>query len=141
MNPIIKNILAVIIGVIIGSMVNIGIIMISPLIIPPPAGANLDTMEGLIAAMPSFQIKHFIFPFLAHAIGTFAGAFVAAKIAATYKLQLAIGVGVYFLLGGISAVYMIPGPLWFAILDLVVSYIPMAFLAGKLADKKNNSFI
>jgi len=36
MNPIIKNILAVLAGVVLGSAVNMGIIMISGSIIPPP---------------------------------------------------------------------------------------------------------
>ena len=37
---------------------------------------------------------------------------------------------------GISAVMMIPAPLWFNVLDLVVAYIPMAYLGGKLVAKK-----
>src|SRR5215203_478858 len=135
MNPVLKNVLAVIAGVIVGSLVNMGIIMISPFIIPPPEGANVDTMEGLQASIHLFEFKHFIFPFLAHAIGTFVGAFVTASLAATYKQRLALAVGIWFLIGGISAVFIIPGPTWFAVLDLVVSYIPMAVIAGRLADK------
>ena len=47
---ILKNILAVVISLIIGGMLNISIIMVSGSVIPPPAGANLTTMEGLQAA-------------------------------------------------------------------------------------------
>ncbi len=80
MKPGVKNILAVIAGAILGSAVNMGIIMVSGSFIPPPNGADITTMEGLKASMHLFQPKHFIFPFLAHALGTFAGAFLAAKI-------------------------------------------------------------
>jgi len=135
MSPIVRNILAVIAGIILGSLVNIGLVSISGSIIPPPAGADMTTPEGVKAAMPLMETKHFIFPFLAHALGTLAGAFTAAKIAATRKMTFALVIGLFFLIGGIAAVFMIPAPTWFAVLDLVVAYVPMAYLGGKLAGK------
>jgi len=135
MNPIVRNILAVITGAILGSIVNMGIIMISGSIIPPPEGADVTTTEGLKAAMHLFQPKHFIMPFLAHALGTFAGALIAGLIAATHKMKFALGIGVLFLLGGIASVFMLPSPVWFTILDLVVAYIPMAYIAGKIVSR------
>ena len=137
MNPIIKNILAIIAGVIIGSSVNMGIIMVSGSVIPPPEGADVTTTEGLKASMHLFQPKHFIFPFLAHAIGTFTGAFLAVLIAANHKIKFALGIGVFFLAGGIASVVMLPSPTWYNIVDLVGAYIPMAYLAGKSAVQKN----
>jgi hypothetical protein len=59
MKPIVKNILAVIVGLIAGSLVNMGIIMISGSIIPPPEGVDNTTMEGLKAGMHLFQPIHF----------------------------------------------------------------------------------
>jgi len=88
--------------------------------------------------MHLFEPKHFIFPFLAHALGTFVGAFVAAMIAANHKMKFAMSIGGFFLLGGISSVFMLPSPTRFTVLDLAVAYIPMAYLAGKLAMKNNN---
>lgn len=73
MKPIVRNILAVVAGMIFGSIVNMGIIMISGSIIHPPAGADVTTIEGLKASMHLFEPQHFIFPFLAHAIGTLTG--------------------------------------------------------------------
>jgi len=136
MNPMIRNILAVLAGVILGSMVNMGIIMLSSSIIPPPEGADLTTEAGLKASMHLMQPKHFIMPFLAHALGTLAGAFVTAVIAISRKMNLALTVGVLFLAGGISMVFMLPSPTWFTLLDLIGAYLPMAYLGGKLAIKK-----
>lgn len=136
MNPILKNILAVIAGVVLGSIVNMGLIMISGSIIPPPDGVDVTNMESLKANMHLFEPKHFIFPFLAHALGTLAGAFVAALIAATHKMKFALGIGAFFLLGGIANVFMLPSPTWFAVLDLVGAYIPMGWLGGRLAAGK-----
>ena len=141
MNPVIKNILAIIIGVILGSAINMGIITISGFIIPPPAGSDITTTEGLKASMHLFEPRHFIFPFLAHALGTFAGAFFAALIAANHKLKFAMGIGIFFLAGGIASVFMLPSPLWYTLLDLGLAYIPMGYLAGRLAAGPQNAEI
>jgi len=136
MNPIIRNILAVVAGIIIGGAVNMGIILISSSIIPPPEGADITTMEGLKASMHLMQPKHFIMPFLAHALGTLVGAYIAATIAVNHKLKFALAIGGWFLLGGIVNIFMLPSPIWFTVVDLAGAYIPMAYLGGKLATKK-----
>lgn len=132
MHPTMRNILAIIAGFVIGGMVNMGLIMLSGSIIPPPAGADLTTPEGIQAAASLLEPKHFIFPFLAHALGTLSGAVVAAWIAASNKMRLAYVIGLVTLAGGIYAAYIIPAPTWFVALDLLVAYIPMAYLGGKL---------
>lgn len=133
MHPILRNILAVVLGLVVGSAVNMGIIMISGSIIPPPNGADITTMEGLKSTMHLFGPEHYIFPFLAHALGTLVGAFVAAKIAATNKIKFALAIGAFFFLGGAINAYMLPAPTWFLILDLAGAYFPMAYLGKKLA--------
>jgi hypothetical protein len=139
MSPVLRNFLAVVAGFIVGSIVNMGIISLSGAIIPPPAGADVTTSEGLKATMHLFEPKHFIFPFLAHALGTFAGALVTTLLAVYNKIRLALVVGFFFLAGGVASVYLLPSPTWFAVLDLVVAYIPMAYLAGKLASGRNKA--
>jgi len=133
MNPILKNILATITGIILGSIVNMGIIMLSGSIIPPPNGADVTTMESLKATMHLFEPKHFIFPFLAHALGALTGAFMAALIAVNHKMKFALGIGIFFMLGGITNAIMLPSPTWFIVLDIAIAYIPMGYLGGKLA--------
>ncbi len=135
MNPIFRNVLAVVAGAVIGSIINMGIITISGSVIPPPEGADVTTMEGLKASLHLFQPRHFIMPFLAHALGTLAGAFIASKFAASYYLRAALIVGVLFLAGGITNVTMLPAPMWFNVLDLVAAYLPMAYLGNKLAGR------
>lgn len=130
-----RNILAVLIGLVVGSGVNMGLVTIGHRIIPLPAGANVATMEGLAAAMPSFGPEQFLFPFLAHALGTLAGALLAFLIAKTSRQALAYVVGVAFLAGGTMSVVMLPAPLWFNAVDLLFAYLPMAWLAGKLGGR------
>ena len=50
-----KNILAVIAGIIIGGAVNMGLIMISGSLIPPPEGVNPADMESLKANIHLFD--------------------------------------------------------------------------------------
>ncbi|MDP5062529.1 MAG: hypothetical protein NWP64_11475, partial [Maribacter sp.] len=126
---------AVVAGIVVGSLVNMGIIMISGSIIPPPEGADITTMEGLKASIRLFEAKHFIFPFLAHALGTLVGAFIATKIAATRKMTMALLVGLFFLIGGTANIVMLGGPMWFTALDIIVAYMPMGYLGYILAKK------
>ena len=132
MGKILKNTMAVIGGIIFGSIVNMGIINISGSIIPPPPGADVTTTEGLKASIHLFEPKHFLFPFLAHAIGTFTGALLASFVAETNKIQFSLVIGIFFLVGGIASIFLFPAPIWFIVLDLVVAYIPFSLIAGKI---------
>ncbi|KAA9129638.1 hypothetical protein F3N42_14840 [Marinihelvus fidelis] len=132
MNTTVRNILAVVAGLLVGSAVNMGLVTLSGNIIPPPAGADVTTVDGLKASMHLFEPRHFVFPFLAHALGTFVGALVAVLIAETRRYLVAMIIGVFFLLGGITNAMMLPAPPWFMTLDLVVAYLPMAWLAARL---------
>lgn len=127
-NSLTFQILAIISGLILGSGVNILLINISSSIIPPPNGIDTSTMEGLTAALPLFEPKHYLFPFLAHAGGTFIGAMFSTLIAKRKQFILAMIIGCLFLLGGILNVVMLPSPLWFSLVDLILAYLPMAYL-------------
>jgi hypothetical protein len=63
MSPTLKNVLVVLLGIVVGSIVNMGIIMISSSIIPPPAGVDVSDMESLKSSMYLFETKNFIFPY------------------------------------------------------------------------------
>lgn len=135
MNPVLKNILAFIVGWILGSIVNMLLINAGHALMPIE-GLDPQDMESMKEIMPTADAKYFLFPFLAHALGTLVGAFLAAKIAASHKMKLALVVGGFFFLGGIAVNYMIPGPTWFAVVDILLAYIPMAWIGGKLAGDK-----
>lgn len=129
-----KLALALLVGLVCGSVVNMGIVTLGPMLILPPAGADMTTAEGIAAAMPLLEPKHFLAPFLAHALGSLVGACVAALIATTRRSPVAYAVGALFLAGGIAASTMIPAPTWFIALDLLAAYIPMAWIGLRVAD-------
>ena len=133
-----RNVLAVVGGVLVGGVVNTALVVVGPQIIPPPAGVDMTTAEGLQAGMPLLQARHFVFPFLAHAVGTLVGAAVTARLAASRHRQLGLVVGVIFLLGGVAAARMIPAPVWFVALDLLAAYLPMAWLGAHVARRASS---
>ena len=80
-----RNFLGTILGLIVGGNVNIAIVNISTDIIPGPAGADVKTMEGLQKSIHLFEPKHFLMPFLAHALGTLVAALLASLIAKSHR--------------------------------------------------------
>lgn len=138
MNPIVRNILAAVVGFFIGSVVNMGLVTIGMSVVPLPEGTDVSTMAALRESMKVLTPVNFLFPLLGHALGTLVGAFVAAKLAASHNLKFAIGIGVLFLMGGIAMILNCGGPLWFIVTDLLLAYIPMALLGGYLAGGKRS---
>ena len=128
MKTIFKNILVLLGGCVFGSVVNMGLIIAGNQLIP-----MADGMNPMDATM--WEIKYFIFPFLAHAIGTLSGAFIVARYTASHHMILAISIGIFFLLGGISMVFIMPAPVWFIVADLSLAYIPMGWYGWKLTDQ------
>jgi hypothetical protein len=135
MPKLLRVVLSVVLGLLAGSAVNMGLIMVSGQVIPPPSGADVTTMEGLKASLHLFQPRHFLFPFLAHALGTLVGAFAACLSAPQRSPTPAYVVGGFFLLGGIANVVLLPAPLWFSAVDLLLAYLPAAWLGQWLAGR------
>jgi hypothetical protein len=139
MNPVLKNILVAVAAAVVGSIANMSLVILGGVVVPPPAGYDLNTMEGLAAAMPQMQPMHFLFPFLAHAVGTLVGALIVARFAASRQLQISLIIGSLFFVGGLQMVMELPSPMWFNVLDLGLAYFPMALLAHKLGRSKTAS--
>ena len=132
MPNLLRNVLAVVAGIVIGGVVNMALVTLSPSLIPPPAGVDVNDPESLSKGIHLFEPRHFIMPFLAHALGTLAGALAAYLIAAAHRRQMAYVIGILFLCGGVAASFMIPAPAWFIALDLLVAYLPMAWVATQI---------
>ena len=138
MNPILKNILAVLLGWLAGSAVNMGIVLAGHTV-SPISGIDPNDMKSLADIMPTLSFKYFIFPFLAHAFGALFGALIAGLIAASHKMKFALSIGGLFLLGGIIVSFMIPAPVWFTATDIIIAYIPMSWIGGKIALRYSKS--
>lgn len=127
-----RSFFSIIIGFTIGSAVNMLFIELGNYLFPIP-GVNPQNLVDLKISFPSLDFKYFIFPFLAHSIGTLSGAFITTQIAKKHQLLLSIIIGVLFLFGGIYMVFLLSGPVWFIISDLLIAYIPMAWFGFKIS--------
>ncbi len=136
MPPLLRNILAVIVGLVVCMAVNVFLIALSISVIPLPEGINPNDAKSIADNIDRYEVKHFIFPFLAHGLGSLIGAYIAALVAATQKMIFAVVIGVVHMIGGITMAFLIPAPTWFIILDLGAAYLPAAWLGGKLACRR-----
>lgn len=128
MSPVQRNILAVFAGLVAGGLANSGIILLGPNLIPPPEGVDPSVMESIKANVDLYGAKHFIIPFLAHAVGTLVGAFIAVKLGVSrHKILAFIVAGIFLIMGSIMA-FLLPEFWVFSIVDLSFAYIPMAIL-------------
>lgn len=125
-----RNVIGFIVGYLVGSVINFGLIMANMAMMP--SGTDFSTPDGVNASMANLGPINFALVFLAHALGTLVGAWVATLIAVSHRLKIALFIGVLFLLGGIYAAVAINAPLWFEALDIVLAYIPFALLGAKL---------
>lgn len=132
MSSVLRNILAVVAGIVVGGVVNMALITVSASLIPPPSGVDVTNAESLAQNIHLFGPRHFLMPFLAHALGTLVGALVAYLVAGSRKAAMAWVVGAFYLCGGIAASFMIPAPAWFIAADLLLAYLPTAWLATRI---------
>ena len=74
---ILRLLLAIVVALLSGTLVNSALVAWGHRIIPLPGGLSADTPEALNAAIPLMHTEHFLFPFLAHAAGSFVAALLA----------------------------------------------------------------
>lgn len=125
-----RFILSLVFGLLVGAVVNGSIVNLGMLLFPFPEGVNFETKEGL-SLFENLSIKYYIFPFLAHALGTLSGCIVALLFVRKWAKWSIYIIGYCFFVGGVMAGQLINAPLWFDILDLSLAYMPMAWLASQ----------
>ena len=138
MPPWLRNLLAVLIGFLVGSLVKWAIVSLGSWLFPlfdfifSLENVSLTDSEKIKEYIRELKPVYLVAPWSVHAIGTAAGAFTAFLLATGDRMKPALIIGVLFLLMGSSKAWMATGP-WFVILDLGFSYLPMACLGAFLA--------
>lgn len=122
--------LATIVGFIVGNVVNMGIIRF---FIPVEVAPGMDENEAMLKTMESFTALDFMIPLAAHVLGVLSGLIVARLICKTSNIPIYI-IGGLHMLGTILVQFMIPAPVWFNIIDMVI---PIIIILIFLRTKKN----
>ncbi|MFO0624475.1 MAG: hypothetical protein U0325_02575 [Polyangiales bacterium] len=133
MKDIPRILAAVTLGLLVGAAINMALVMLGGALVPPPPGVTVTDEDSLRRAIPLFGARHFVFPLLAHAMGSLVGAHVAARIAPVTARRWALLVGGFFLVGGLQMARHLPSPTWFLVADLGLAYLPAAWLGARLA--------
>jgi hypothetical protein len=131
---ILRNIVAVLIGVIVGGTINMLIGILNVQIFPLPQGMSLMTIaddpEALEAWINSLPQTAFILVLVAHLSQAFFGGYVAAFISKRNVMCVAMVIGALSLVGGLMNMAQVPAPLWLWI--EMPLYLVVAWYAGKL---------
>ena len=126
-----RNVFAVIVGLVIGMVANMALIMLNAVFYPMPEGMDMNDYEQLNAHIATLPTLAFILPLLAHLSQAFVGGWFAARLGKSRPIRLAMIVGVLSLVGGGANFYLLPdAPKWMMI-ELPL-YLVLAFVAGRM---------
>jgi hypothetical protein len=131
MVKVLRSVLAIIAGLLVGFLAMAVGEMIGHHVVPLPPGMDMHDADAL-KAMPAGA---FVSVLLAWAVGTFAGAWVASKVAAVGKLWHGMAIGGVFFAATVAIMLHIPHPVWVMVVGLV-SLPPVAYLGAWLARPK-----
>ncbi len=132
MRAVIRSVLAVLVGAIVAGILIAVVEAIGHLVYPPPPGIDPTDPESLRTAIGSVPVGALVAVLVAWAIGTFAGSWLAARIAGRAGMAHGMVVGLLMLAAGVANMLIIPHPLWFWFPGVAV-YPLTAWLGGRMA--------
>lgn len=129
----IRKILAVLLGGIVGGAFNMALVTVSHAMYPLPDGLDPNDFEAFKAHVEAHGLPTgaMIIVLVAHAGGSFVSGFVCGLIAQRSWYVAATILGILWLCGGIAMLMMLPAPTWFAVADVLL-YVPSALMGVKL---------
>ena len=79
---------------------------------PAPEGMDYQNAEQVKAYMTSFPVYVYLIMIVAHQAGTFAAAFLSARLDSKNGRKNALMMGVIFMMGGMMNLQALPHPIW-----------------------------
>lgn len=108
-----RNIGAVIAGLVVGSIVNMSLVMLNSSVLNPmPPGTDMNDPAQFGAYIETLPGWAFLVVMAAHLGQATVGGWVAARLGASKPVVLALIVGVLTMLGCVANLLMLPGPAW-----------------------------
>lgn len=130
MNPKLRVILAILAGIVVGTIVMYWLEMISPYQLPP--GMNENDPASLSAWVATLPISAFAIILLAYFLGSVTGGWVTNKIAAStpYRPALIVGFGLFVF--GLMNLMAISHPTWFGVASSIIYFLG-TWIGGRIA--------
>ncbi|QDU66170.1 hypothetical protein [Engelhardtia mirabilis] len=127
----IRNILAVVIGLVAGMAVNMALVLLNVYVLyPMPEGTSMQDPEQFNAYLGTLPATAFLVVLAAHLGQSFVGAWTAARLGASRPMALAMIVGALSLAAGVANMMTVDGPSWLSV-ELPL-YLVVAWLAGRM---------
>jgi hypothetical protein len=131
-----RTLLAILVGLITAMLVIFGVEAAGMLVFPPPPGMRLDTeadLARMVALSPPAAKAWLVSGW---ALGTFAGAWMAARISVRYRRIAALAVGLLIVAGTVMNAVVIAHPMWMNLLGILLP-VPLALLAARFVSRRN----
>ena len=122
----IRNILAVVVGLIVGMIFNMCVVLLNTTLYPMPEGVTFEDADGTAAYFAELPVTAFLIVIVAHVGQAFFGGLVAAVISRNASMVVAMIVGVLSMIAGIANMMLMPMPAWMWIelpLYLLAAYV------------------
>lgn len=135
MRSALRTIAAVLLGFIVASIVMTIVESINGRVLHPDlakAAEGIKDRESMRALLASAPVTAFIVVLVGWFLGGVAGGWVAVRVAGRSSLRAGLVVGVLLTLAGIANNLMLPPPLWFWAVSMLV-LLPSAYLGARLA--------
>ena len=128
----IRNILAVLVGLVVGNIAIMGLHYLGMVFYPLPEGVKMNDMNAIAEYISIAPLGSLLFVMFAHIGGTFIAG-ISTTLVSKNIIPIYI-IGSFFTLAGIYNLYMLPHPLWFNI--EIIFYFPAAIYSYKLINKQ-----
>jgi hypothetical protein len=140
---VVRSILAVLAGFVAATVVMLTFESINGHVLYPELGRMAEGVTdpaAIRAVMASAPLGAFLVVLLGWALGGLLGGLVAARIGSNAPLAHALVLGAVLTLAGIANNMMIPPPLWFWVVSVLL-FLPAAFVGARLAPSRSQARI
>ncbi len=134
----IKNIFAVLLAISAAAIIAFSLIVLGHSIFPTPDGIDTNNFESIKNNFHLFEVKHLLFPLIAHGLATLAASYLVSRFAKTHKFWFAIGIGIIFMAASLSLSLRIGHFSWIGIVE-IAQYIPISFLGYKIWQRTSST--
>ncbi len=127
-----RNILAVLAGLIVGNLAIMGLHYVGMYFYPLPEGTDMNDMNAIAEYVKIAPFGALLMVMLTHIGGTFIAGIATALL--SKEMYVAYVVGVFFTIMGIWNLYLLPHPIWFNLEAIL--YLPAAIYGFNLVKNR-----
>jgi len=134
-NSLVRNVLAMLAGVIVAMVLMVLLQSVAHRVYPPPPGLDFTDPAVRESIMIKAPVGALLIVLASYFVGTLVGAWVAARLSADAPLRQGYLIGALLVVASVMNLRAIPHPLWFIVANIAV-VIVAAYVGARLGVKK-----